>query len=94
MTAAEALAGLLPAEALSTEAGPMPALGRPPEAVVRPASTDEVATLLSWACREGVGVLPMASGRRVEAMARDAPYRTWPWPPTGSPGSKSTRPPT
>lgn len=74
MSAAEALSTVLSPEALVPEKRAAPALGRPPEAVVRPGSTEEVAALMDWATREGVGVLPMASGRRVGAVARDGRY--------------------
>lgn len=78
MTVADALSALLPSDALASEAftgeRAAPALGRPPEAVVRPASSEEVATLLSWASREGVGVLPMGGGRRVAPVAREGRY--------------------
>lgn len=75
MTAvADALSTLLPSDALDTEGLAAPALGRPPETVVRPSSADEVATLMEWATREGVGVLPMASGRRVRPVAREGRY--------------------
>lgn len=74
MSAADALSSVLSPEALVTETGAEPTLGRPPEAVVRPGSTEEVATLMEWATREGVGVLPMASGRRVAGVGRDGRY--------------------
>lgn len=72
--AADALSALLPSDALGEAGRAAPALGRPPETVVRPASTDEVATLMDWATRQRVGVLPMASGRRARPVAREGRY--------------------
>jgi glycolate oxidase FAD binding subunit len=77
-----ALADLLPADALSgaaTDVGRGPArasaaAGRPPESVVRPGSTGEVAALMSWASREGVGVLAVGSGARAVPVSDDRPY--------------------
>ena len=74
MSAADALAGILPTEALSPETSIQPALGRPPETVVRPSSPEEVAALMAWATREGVGVLPMSSGRRLQPVGREGRY--------------------
>lgn len=70
MTAvAEALSTLLPPDALDPEGVEAPGPGRPPEAVVRPSTTDEVATVMAWATREGVGVLPLAAGRRARPVS-------------------------
>lgn len=74
MTTSDALSDLLPPDALALEEYAAPALGRPPEAVVRPSSVGDVAKLLAWASREGVGVLPVASGRRAEPVGRDGRY--------------------
>ena len=67
MTGAAALAGLLPGEALAVpENGDRWAtLGGVPEAVVRPGSTDEVSSVMSWASEEGVGVVPAGTGQRL-----------------------------
>jgi glycolate oxidase FAD binding subunit len=72
MTAAAALASVLPADGV-VRADSLPDLGvaleastlSQPEAVVRPAGVDDVVRVLEWASREGVGVLPVASGRRL-----------------------------
>lgn len=79
MTVVDVLSGILPAAALDTEssvagAAAVPAPGRPPEAVVRPGTTGEVATLLEWAAREDRGVLPMASGRRLRPVRGGGAY--------------------
>ena len=74
MSAGEALASILPPEALTPDTRRQPALGRPPEAVVRPADVEEVARVMSWATREGVGVLPVASGARTSRVGRDGRY--------------------
>ena len=65
------LADILPPAAVSgpEESGPEFARIGTPEAVVRPASTDEVATVMRWASREGVGVLPVRSGRRTGSVS-------------------------
>ncbi|MDH3272216.1 MAG: FAD-binding oxidoreductase [Gemmatimonadota bacterium] len=74
MIAAQPLSDLLPPEALaSVDSSPLFG-GRPPEAIVRPASVEEVAALLSWASREGVGVLTMASGHRVAPVTREGRF--------------------
>jgi len=76
MTLTTSLADVLPAEALSAEveSASAPALGRPPEAVVHPESAEEVAAILEWASAHGVGVLPIASGRRVPRRSLDRPF--------------------
>lgn len=74
MTAVDDLSALLPPGALGGEDRSVPALGRPPEAVVHPSTAAEVATLMGWASRECVGVLPIASGRRADPVARDDRY--------------------
>lgn len=74
MTTAEALASILPASAVVSDVTDARKGGRRPEAVVRPASPDEVATLMAWANREGVGVLPVASGRRARPVRGDGRY--------------------
>lgn len=81
MSVATSLADVLPAAAL---AEPVPAHGwapppghfaaRAPEALVRPESTEEVAATLRWAAANGVGVLPLGSGRRVRSAELDRPY--------------------
>ena len=43
-------------------------------AVVQPASTAEVAAIMSWADREGVGVLPTCSGERAPRVPSKRPY--------------------
>jgi len=66
MRVSESLTALLPPDALASpdsgaEWSPQ---GAPPELVVRPGSTEEVAAVMSWASAQGVGVLPIGSGRR------------------------------
>lgn len=65
MTIAATLAGIVPEEALASDAGTgrWASLDPAPEAVVRPASTGEVVSVLEWAGAEGVGVVPTGSGR-------------------------------
>jgi glycolate oxidase FAD binding subunit len=60
------LADILPAEAVTLTGDSEIVLDHlgAPECVVRPASAEEVATVMAWASREGVGVLPIRSGRR------------------------------
>ena len=74
MSAAEALASILPPEALAPDTARQPALGRPPEAVVRPSSSEEVSRVVAWATEEGLGVLPVASGTRTTTVGRDGRY--------------------
>jgi FAD/FMN-containing dehydrogenase len=76
MTLTASLADVLPAEALSDPAAvaAAPPLGRSPEAVVHPESTEEVAATLEWASAHGIGVLPVASGRRVRRRSLDRPF--------------------
>ena len=73
---ATSLADVLPPEALAREASATShlSLGREPEAVVHPESTQEVATAVAWASSQGIGILPVASGRRYRARPLDRPY--------------------
>ena len=48
--------------------------GAAPESVVRPTSTEGVAEVLSWASREGVGVLPLGSGDRLGRAVPEGRY--------------------
>lgn len=84
------LAELLPADALSpsnavvgadgdTSGGASGALGREPASLVRPGSAEEVAAVLDWASREGVGVLPIASGCRAAPVRGDPPHGDRPY---------------
>jgi glycolate oxidase FAD binding subunit len=70
------LVELLPPEALKEAPafGGGIALGATPEAVVQPRSTEEVAATLAWASERGMGVLPIASGRRVRSRPLDRPF--------------------
>lgn len=76
MSVAASLADVLPAEALSEprEPGSASPLGAIPEAVVHPESPEQVAATIEWACANGLGVLPMASGRRVRRVRRGRPF--------------------
>ncbi len=47
---------------------------RAPDAVERPVSTEEVADLMAWATAEGVGVLPVGSGRRARPVVGEGRY--------------------
>lgn len=73
---AAALVGMLPPEALGSGGADArwAALGRAPEAVVRPGSTEEVASVLEWASAEGVGVVPAGSGRRLGPRTLEGPF--------------------
>lgn len=51
-----------------------PGLGRSPELVASPASTDEVVALIRWAGDEGLGVMPLASGRHVQPVATEGRF--------------------
>lgn len=75
MTAGAVLADILPADALGTPEEGMVSLGHlgSPESVVRPASVDDVVKVMRWATREGVGVLPLRSGRRAGPVGRSGP---------------------
>jgi FAD/FMN-containing dehydrogenase len=67
---------MLPREAIAVgeaDAG-WAALGHEPEAVVRPGSADEVASVMAWASAEGVGVVPAGSGRRLRPRTVDGPF--------------------
>jgi glycolate oxidase FAD binding subunit len=69
------LTDVLPAEAIARDTGatgPWPGLA--PEAVVHPETTEEVAAAVAWAAAEGLGVLPVASGRRLDARPPERPY--------------------
>ena len=63
-------------EALSADVGSAADVdfGRAPEEVVHPESAEEVAAALERASARGLGVLPVASGRRVRVRALDRPY--------------------
>lgn len=74
MTIVETLASILPPSSVTPDVSEAPSGDRRPEAMVRPESAAEVATLMAWATREGVGVLPVASGRRVRPVRRDGRY--------------------
>jgi len=58
----------------SPAAGPARTFARPPESVAYPESAGEVADTLRSAASRGLGVLPVASGRRLRAPALDRPY--------------------
>ena len=76
MSVATSLADLLPAAAVGEGddlAGGL-LLGRTPEAVVLPESAEEVAAALGWASAQGMGVLPVGSGRRLRARVHDRPF--------------------
>ena len=77
------LAEVLPSDAFEsvrTPPGEAPAgsppqgPGRLPESMVRPGSTQEVAAVLAWATREGIGVLPVASGSRAAPVSGEGAY--------------------
>jgi len=70
----DTLAELVAPEALVDVAGAGPHLSVRPDLVIAPGSADEVATVLAWAARERVGILPVASGRRVGTSAPQRPY--------------------
>jgi glycolate dehydrogenase FAD-binding subunit len=76
VTVAESLGDLLPLEALAPAGDPAtPAQpGLRPDFIVRPGSTEEVASVMSWASADGVGVLPVGSGRRADPVRRSGPY--------------------
>ncbi len=78
MTVIDSLSSVLPASTLAVEpagvSASASAAGRDPDAVVRPGSTEEVAAVMEWATREGVGVLPVGSGRRVRPVQGDGGY--------------------
>ncbi len=63
-------------EALSADVGSAADVdfGRAPEEVVHPESAEEVAAALERASARGLGVLPVASGKRVRVRAPDRPY--------------------
>ena len=70
MTVQGSLTDLLPSEAFASpsDAPEVARGGRAPDVIVRPMSTTEVATVMGWARREGVGVLPIGSGRRADPV--------------------------
>lgn len=81
MSAVAALARVLPPAALAEGDGfsdeSVAALNRvvgTPEAVVRPESSEEVAATMRWAAASGVGVLPIASGRRLRIGTLERPF--------------------
>jgi glycolate dehydrogenase FAD-binding subunit len=76
VTTSGALEGIVPPEALAWSGAPgVPGgIGHRPEAVVAPASADEVAAVMRWAGAEGVGVLPMYSGERTAPVREGRPY--------------------
>lgn len=67
MIGAMALADVLPEEAFADPALPdrWATLGGVPEAIVRPGSTEEVSSVMSWASAEGVGVVAAGTGQRL-----------------------------
>ena len=76
MTVTASLTRVMPAGAVAGdgEAEAWSWLGAVPEAVVRPDSTAEVSALLSWASAEGMGVVPVGSGRHAPAGRVAAPF--------------------
>jgi glycolate oxidase FAD binding subunit len=76
VSVSEALSSLVSPEALmpSDDFLAGAELGGDPTAVVQPASTEEVAAIMSWADREGVGVLPICSGERAPRVPPERPY--------------------
>lgn len=75
MTLAASLADELPSAALGDGGDRWPWLVGRPEAVVRPASTEEVASTMRWASSRGVCVLVLASGGRLRGPRRlDRPF--------------------
>lgn len=77
MTTSAGLSAVLPAESLG-EASDAEAiaerLGRIPAWIVKPGTTEEVAAVMTWASRERVGVLPLASGARAGRVRSDQPF--------------------
>ena len=75
MSVAPSLADVLPPAVVDGNGDRWPWLGGPREAVVRPTSTEEVAATMRWAASRGVGVLVLASGRRLRGARRlERPY--------------------
>jgi len=75
MSVATSLADVLPADVVTGAGDRWPWLAGPREAVVRPTSTEEVAATMRWAAGREVGVLVVASGRRLRGARRlDRPY--------------------
>jgi glycolate oxidase FAD binding subunit len=77
MRAVVGLEDLLPPEALGSPHEPPSGLVHlgSPESVVRPASVDDVVTVMRWATQEGVGVLPLRSGQRARPVSGFGPER-------------------
>jgi glycolate oxidase FAD binding subunit len=67
VSVATSLADTLPTALVDVDTDRWPWLAGRPEAVVRPTSAAEVASTMRWACGRGVGVLVIASGRRLRA---------------------------
>jgi len=77
MTTGAGLSAFLPAESLGEAAEAETIgerVGRVPAFVVKPASTEEVATVMAWASQERVGVLPLASGARAGRVRSERPF--------------------
>jgi len=76
VTVAESLSALLPADACTAQPDDRDATrpGIRPECTVHPGSTEEVASIMSWASGAGVGVLPIGSGRWADPVLRADRY--------------------
>ena len=75
MNVAAALAEVLPAQVVGQPATEWPGIVGGPEAVVHPASTEEVAATMRWTASNGVGVAVVASGRRFRgARSTERPF--------------------
>jgi FAD/FMN-containing dehydrogenase len=76
VTVTSSLTRVMPPGAVGAdrESGAWAWLGAVPEAVVRPRSTAEVASVLSWASAQGMSVVPVGSGRHALADRVDAPF--------------------
>ncbi|MBM4183368.1 MAG: FAD-binding protein [Gemmatimonadetes bacterium] len=75
MSVTASLAETLPAEALDGNGDRWPWIVGTPEAVIHPASTEEVAATMRWAAGRAVGVAVVASGRRFLGARRlDRPF--------------------
>jgi glycolate oxidase FAD binding subunit len=75
MSVATSLADVLPATAVNGDGDRWPWLTGPREAVVHPSTAAEVAATMRWAAETKVGVLVVASGRRVRGVGRlDRPH--------------------
>ena len=64
MNVTASLAEVLPLQVVGHSASEWPGVVGEPEAVVHPASTEEVAATMRWAAANGVGVAVVASGSR------------------------------